>query len=98
MLQVLLNGLVNGAIYSLVAVSVTLIFSILRIPHFGLGGVMVWGAFLAYVAVNLRLSFVWAVCLAALATAVLGVVVERLAFRKLRGARCPWPTRRTIGG
>ena len=39
MLQVLLNGLVNGAIYSLVAVSVTLIFSILRIPHFGLGGI-----------------------------------------------------------
>src|SRR5690349_11378244 len=86
MLQVLVNGLVNGAIYSLVAVSLTLIFSILRIPHFGLGGVLVWGAFLAYVAVGLHLSFVWAVCLAALATAVLGVVAERLAFRKLRGA------------
>lgn len=86
MLQVLLNGLVNGAIYSLVAVSVTLIFSILRIPHFGLGGVMVWGAFLAYVAVGFRFGFVWAVGLAALATAILGVVAERLAFRKLRGA------------
>ena len=43
MLQVLANGLVSGAILALTALSVTVIFSILRVPNFGLGGLFVWG-------------------------------------------------------
>ena len=87
MVQVLLNGLVNGAIFALIAVSLTVIFSILRVPHFGLGGVLVWGAFVAHFAVvRLGLSFWLALVVAAVSMAGLGVVVERLAFRRLRAA------------
>ena len=87
MTQVLINGLVNGAIFALIAVSLTLIFSILRVPHFGLGGILVWGAFVAHTAVTrVGLNFWVALAVAAAAMAVLGVVVERLAFRRLRGA------------
>lgn len=83
--QVLANGLVQGAVLAIMAVSLTIIFSILRVPHFGLGGVMVWGAFAAYFAAR-QLPFWVAVGAAAVGTALLGVAIERLAFRRLRGA------------
>jgi len=87
MLQVAVNGLVNGAIFALIAVSLTLIFSILRVPHFGLGGVLVWGAFVAHLTVTrLGWNFWVALGAAALSMAVVGVIVERLAFRRLQGA------------
>jgi branched-chain amino acid transport system permease protein len=84
--QVLANGLVQGAVLAMMAISLTIIFSILRVPHFGLGGVMVWGAFAAYFAIARGVPFWLALAGAAAGTAVLGVVIERLAFRRLRGA------------
>jgi len=87
MTQVVANGLVNGAILALFALSVTIIFSILRVPNFGLGGVFVWGAFLAYVVVvQLRMNFVVGAAVALVGAALLGLVVERFAFRRLRTA------------
>lgn len=87
MLQVLVNGLVNGAILALVAISLTIIFSILRVPHFGLGGVFVWAAFVAYFSVTrFGLPFWLAVLVAVVSMAGLGVIIERLAFRQLRAA------------
>src|SRR5262249_62088554 len=50
MLQVLANGIVQGAVLALVAISLTIIFSIPRVPHFGLGGIFVWGAFAGFFA------------------------------------------------
>ncbi len=86
MIQVLANGVINGAILALMAISLTIIFSILRVPHFGLGGIYAWGAFAAYFAVTLlHLPFVVAVLVAAGGMAVLGAVIEKLAFRPLRG-------------
>lgn len=87
MVQVLANGLVNGSILALMAISLTTIFSILRVPNFGLGGVFVWGAFVAYFGVTrFELTFVVAVLVAAVAMAILGVIIEKLAFRRLRTA------------
>lgn len=86
MLQVLVNGLVQGSVYALMAISLSLVFSILRVPHFGLGGVFVWGAFAAYYAAAAGAPFWLAVVAAALGTAVLGVAIERVAFRRLLAA------------
>ena len=87
MIQVLANGLVDGAILALVAISLTIIFSILRVPHFGLGGVLVWGAFVAYFGVTrFGLNLGIAALAAALGMALFGVVIEKLAFSRLRGA------------
>lgn len=87
MVQVVVNGLVNGAIFALIAVSLTLVFSILRVPHFGLGGILVWGAFVAHMAVTrVGLNFWLTLAVTAVAMAGLGIVVEWLAFRRLRGA------------
>jgi len=86
MLQVLVNGLVQGAVYALLAISLTVVFSILRVPHFGLGGIFVWGAFTAYYAVASGLPFWLAVVAAVAVCAGGGVVIERLAFRRLLAA------------
>lgn len=87
MIQIVVNGLVNGAILALMAICLTIIFSILRVPHFGLGGVFVWGAFTAYLAATgFGLDLASATLLAAAAMALLGVVIEKLAFKGLRGA------------
>ena len=87
MIQVLANGLVNGAILALVAISLTIIFSILRVPHFGLGGVFVWGAFFAYFGVTHFGLNVWvAFLMSALSMAIVGVAIEKLAFSRLRAA------------
>jgi branched-chain amino acid transport system permease protein len=87
MIQVLVNGLVNGAILTLMAISVTIIFGVLRVPHFGLGGIFVWGAFITYFAgTTLGLNFLTAMLFSATLTAILGVVIEKTAFKRLRGA------------
>lgn len=86
MLQVLVNGLVQGAVYGLMAISLTVVFSILRVPHFGLGAVFVWGAFTAYYAVAFGLPFWLAVVVAVVVCAIGGVAIERLAFRRLLAA------------
>src|SRR5689334_9356598 len=87
MIQVVLNGLVNGAILALIAISLTIIFSILRVPHFGLGGVLVWGAFVAYFAVaKFGLNFWVALAAATVSMALFGVAIEKLAFSRLRAA------------
>jgi branched-chain amino acid transport system permease protein len=87
MIQVLVNGLVNGALLALMAISLTVIYSILRVPHFGLGGVFVWGAFSAYFIVTLlKMNFWIAMLLSAAGMAILGVAIEKAAFKRLRGA------------
>ena len=87
MIQALANGLVNGTIYVLVALSLTIIYSIFRVPHFGLGGILVWGAFMAYFAVNaFKLNFLMGVVFAAASMAALGLVVEKVAFKPLRAS------------
>jgi branched-chain amino acid transport system permease protein len=87
MIQILVNGLVNGAILAIIAISLTIIFSILRVPHFGLGGIFVWGAFVAYFAVTLwKLNFLLAMLISAASMAVLGVLIEKGAFKRLRSA------------
>jgi branched-chain amino acid transport system permease protein len=86
-IQVFVNGLVNGAVLALMAISLTLIFSILRVPHFGLGGIFVWGAFVAYFAVTAwKLHFLVAMLVAAVSMAAFGVLIEKAAFRRLRAA------------
>ncbi len=87
MVQILVNGLVNGAILALMAISLTIIYSILRVPHFGLGGIFVWGAFVAYYAVTLwGLNLLSAMLVSAASMAILGVVIEKAAFKRLRAA------------
>ncbi|MCF6277712.1 MAG: hypothetical protein L3J16_03055, partial [Anaerolineales bacterium] len=90
-------GLAQGSIYALIALGYTLVYGILLMINFAHGDVYMAGAFTAVFLANsfavsgfLNNHPVWAVLililLAASVSTVLNVVVERVAYRPLRGA------------
>jgi branched-chain amino acid transport system permease protein len=84
LVQQLVNGLMLGGAYALVAIGYTLIFGVLNLLHLAHGEIFMVGA---YVGLALALAGFapWATLGGAmLAAAALGVVVERVAFRPVR--------------
>lgn len=90
--QQLVNGLAWGSIYALIALGYTMIYGVLRLINFAHGDVYMIGAmsgFYAANAIKLPNPFAQFVCVlgvSMLACAVLGVVIERVAYRPLRNA------------
>jgi branched-chain amino acid transport system permease protein len=86
-LQQGLNALQLGSIYGLIALGYTMVYGILTMINFAHGDVFMVGAFLCFVAATfLGQSFLPTLLLAVLGTALLGVTIERLAYKPLRDA------------
>jgi len=85
-IQQIINGLIIGSTYSLVALGIALIFGIMHIPNFSLGALFMIGAILAYYVVNwLGTSlYLLALPVAMVIAAVLGGLTEKYAFRKVK--------------
>jgi branched-chain amino acid transport system permease protein len=84
--QQILNGIFVGSIYALFAVGYTLVFGVLDILNLAHQAVFMLSAFVALVLVeNAHLSIWIALPLGILAGGLIGIVLERLAFRPLRG-------------
>src|SRR5579884_2966201 len=84
--QQFINGLSLGSIYALVAIGLAMIFGILRLINFAHGDVLMVGAFAAFFYAKAGLPFAAVVVLAIATTALAGVVMERVAYRPIRGA------------
>jgi neutral amino acid transport system permease protein len=83
--QLLVNGLVTGAIYAIAAVGVSLIYGILRLVNFAWGDVMTFGAYVAFwIDVTLGLGIALGAVAAMVATAALSVGLEGVLWRPLR--------------
>src|SRR5258707_597272 len=82
--QILINGLVLSGGYALVAVGLTLTFGVMRMVNFAEGQSVMIGAFVAYTTVP-YVGYVGAIAAAMAVNAVLGVILERTAFRPFRG-------------
>ncbi len=86
-LQQLLNACQLGSIYALIALGYTMVYGILAMINFAHGDLFMVGAFCCFLAAAfLGLSFVPTLLLAIGAVALLGVLIERLAYRPLRQA------------
>jgi branched-chain amino acid transport system permease protein len=84
--QGIFNGLVMGWIYVLVALGLTIVFSIMGIVQFAHGEIYMLGAYCTYwIAVVLGLNVFIALLLAALIMGLVGIILERLLFRRFRG-------------
>lgn len=80
-----LNGLSLGAIYALGAVGLTLVYGILRLVNFAHGDFLTFGAYMAFlVNVTWGAPLVVAVFWAMIATALLGLLFERLLWGPMR--------------
>lgn len=83
--QALVNGVVIGLLYLLMAVGFTLVFGVMRIVNFAHGEFYMVGAFSAYVLVaHWQLPFIAAVGLAFVLAVVLGWLVEELVLKPFR--------------
>jgi branched-chain amino acid transport system permease protein len=86
LVQALLNGFGLAMVYVLVALGLTLIFSILEIINFAHGEFYMLGGYVTYYAYALfGLNYFATLGLAILTVGLAGVVAERLIFRDLRG-------------
>jgi branched-chain amino acid transport system permease protein len=86
LVQALLNGFGLAIVYILVALGLTLIFSILEVINFAHGEFYMLGGFAAYYLSAVGgLNYVATLVLAMLLVGLAGVVAERLVFRHLRG-------------
>lgn len=83
-LQQVVNGLVIGSSYALVAVGFTLIFGVLRIVYLAHGAVLVAGAYLGLFALTWSGSVTVALIVGTIGSALLGLVVEFVALRPVR--------------
>ncbi len=86
-LQQLINGLSLGSVYALIALGYTMVYGIIGLINFAHCDVYMVGAYIGYfVAVYAGLPFVPTLLIAMLGTAVLGVLIERIAYKPLRKA------------
>lgn len=85
LIQQLVNGLAVGSIYALIALGYTMVYGTIKLINFAHGDVYMMGAFIGYFAVMvLKLNVFLALLLAMVACAILGVVIERVAYKPLR--------------
>ncbi len=98
--QQLVNGLMLGAAYALVAIGYSLVFGVLKLVHLAHGEVFMIGAFIGLQSVLwFKVSPVVALLAAAAGSAVLGMILELVAFRPIRarGGHFLAPMVSTIG-
>lgn len=85
-LQTLVNGIVTGLMYVLIASGLTLVFGILRIVNFAHGQFYMIGAFVFYIVLDIAgLGFPVAFIVSVIAVGLLGLATERGLFRPLEG-------------
>jgi branched-chain amino acid transport system permease protein len=87
-LQLVVNGFIAGGTYALAAIGYSMVYSILRFVNFAHGTIAMIGAYLVYTLTVsvLHLNFALALLVSAVLTALLGVTVEKIAYRPLREA------------
>ena len=86
-LEQLINGLRTGSIYALIALGYTMVYGIAKMINFAHGDIIMVGAYALYVAVALlHLPAIPAVIFTCVVCAVLGVIIERIAYKPLRNA------------
>lgn len=97
LIQQLVNGLVVGSVYALVALGYTMIYGILGIINFAQGEIYMFGAFGAVLTLAATGELGLAVLAGISSACVVGVILERFAFRPLRGTHPLIPLISAIG-
>lgn len=85
----LINGLNLGSIYALVAIGYTMVYGIIRLINFAHGEIMMFGAYFAFylaLVFPFDLPFIIILLIAMVLSALMGIIVERIAYKRLRSA------------
>ena len=86
-LQNCLNGLSIGSIYALIAIGYTMVYGILRLINFAHGDIfMMAGYFMIIAMTDLLIPWQISIAIVIIATILLGVLTEKIAYKPLRSA------------
>jgi len=85
--QQLVNALSLGSIYALIALGYTMVYGIIQLINFAHGDVLMVGAYVGFFCMTtLRLGIIESLLISMVVCALLGVVIERVAYRPLRNS------------
>jgi len=83
--QLLLNGIIAGSIYALIAIGFTVIYRTVKFFHFAHGVVYTAGAYFAYsFVILLHFNFIIAIFLSIILASFLGIVIDKFVYYPLR--------------
>ncbi len=83
-MTVLLDGLSLGAIYALIALGYTMVYGIAKMLNFAHGDIIMVGAYTIFV--TLTHGRILALCIALIVCMLTGIIMEKFAYKPLRGA------------
>ncbi|MBP3912243.1 MAG: branched-chain amino acid ABC transporter permease [Niameybacter sp.] len=98
LMQQILNGLHIGSIYALIALGYTMVYGIVKLINFAHGDIMMVGAYIAFmmiIAFNLPLPI--AIIISMASCALIGMGIEKVAYKPLRNAPRMWALITAIG-
>nr|MBQ8244910.1 branched-chain amino acid ABC transporter permease [Oscillospiraceae bacterium] len=85
-LQYLINGISIGAVYAIIALGYTMVYGIAKMLNFAHGDVIMVGAYISFCVTNyLGLPAIVSVLAAMVVCTILGILIEGLAYKPLRG-------------
>ena len=84
-LSTLINGLSLGGIYAMIALGYTMVYGIAKMLNFAHGDVIMVGGYLIYVFMATK-SPLLAIAFAVVGCVILGIIIEKVAYKPLRGA------------
>ena len=86
-LSYLINGVSLGSVYAIIALGYTMVYGIAKMLNFAHGDIIMVGSFAAYIAmISAGVSPIVSVLLAMVICTVLGLLIERIAYKPLRSA------------
>jgi branched-chain amino acid transport system permease protein len=85
-IQQVVNALSAGSLYALMAVGLAMVFGILRLINFAHGDLMMIAAYIAVFCLGAGLSLIVSLPVIVLGTVIVGLLMERVAYRPIRGA------------
>ena len=86
-LSYFITGISLGGIYALIALGYTMVYGIAKMLNFAHGDVIMVGGYVAFTAMSTMNYPIWvSVCMSILACIILGVLIEKIAYKPLRDA------------
>lgn len=83
----ILNGISLGSVYAIIALGYTMVYGIAKMLNFAHGDIIMVGSYVAFIAINsMGLPIPVSILLSVVVCTVLGMVIERVAYKPLRHA------------
>ncbi|MCS7201040.1 MAG: branched-chain amino acid ABC transporter permease [Patescibacteria group bacterium] len=82
--QVIINSLIAGSLYALVGLGFALIYNVLKFMPFFYGTICIWGGYLLYFYLNLKIPFSLGIILAIVSLILTNLILNRWLLKKFR--------------